>query len=236
MGQVTENTIRFILDYAEKGLHFPLTVNELQQLANLAACQLLNPPKHVDWDAVHKAIGKCAQGSYDVASTGTFLTPITSPAKVGGDERETLTDGEFRDLVNKVTNTAKVFGQTQQLRERIRDDLECVRSVSAFMSAVGHSEALGLIEHAITVANTHETGEHDDLRIVTLRMDEALRLRAALSADGGERKDAERWRAFRSRNELPDYLKAGKFFGAFGDDADAIIDAAIAAKAKGDAQ
>ncbi len=52
---------------------------------------------------------------------------LSSPAKVGGDEREAMTDGEFRDLVNKVTNTAKVFGQTQQLRERIRDDLEGVR-------------------------------------------------------------------------------------------------------------
>lgn len=45
----------------------------------------------------------------------------------GGDKRDALTDGEFRDLVNQVTQTAKAFGQTQQLRERIRADLECVR-------------------------------------------------------------------------------------------------------------
>lgn len=45
MGQVTKDTLHHILAYAEQGKHFPLTVNEVQQLARLAAQQLASPTK-----------------------------------------------------------------------------------------------------------------------------------------------------------------------------------------------
>ena len=45
MAQVTKNTIHYILAYAAQGKHFPLTVNELQQLAYLAGRQLASPVK-----------------------------------------------------------------------------------------------------------------------------------------------------------------------------------------------
>jgi hypothetical protein len=41
MGQVTSDTLKWIREYAEKGEHYPLTINEMQQLAFLAAKGLM---------------------------------------------------------------------------------------------------------------------------------------------------------------------------------------------------
>ncbi|MCW3675432.1 DUF551 domain-containing protein [Burkholderia cenocepacia] len=40
MGQVTEETCRFIIEYADRDKRFPLTVNEMRQLAYLANQQI----------------------------------------------------------------------------------------------------------------------------------------------------------------------------------------------------
>jgi hypothetical protein len=40
MGQVTEETCRFIIEYADRDERFPLTVNEMRQLAYLANQQI----------------------------------------------------------------------------------------------------------------------------------------------------------------------------------------------------
>ncbi|AVF41536.1 hypothetical protein AL486_18915 [Pandoraea apista] len=165
---------------------------------------------------------------------------ITSPAKVGGDEREAA----FRRIMGDLSMPADeassydqwLFNKTWDAAMHARIALLAPSTENA-----AHSEALFLINHAIDVANTYETGEHDDLRIVTLRMDEARRLLAALSADGGDREDAERYRivrhkvcivgdAFHIINLRPTYVAPDA-----GAELDAVVDA-IAAKAKGDAQ
>ncbi|EON13114.1 hypothetical protein C266_13919 [Pandoraea sp. SD6-2] len=86
-------------DYTNYGLaqelrrmptHHPEIVTEVirRLLESPWSAALTSPAKEVDWDVVRQAVGKCPAGSYDLESTGTFLTPISPTAQVGGDERE----------------------------------------------------------------------------------------------------------------------------------------------------
>lgn len=54
MGQVTENTCRYIIEYADRDERFPLTVNEMRQLAYLAqkhieAARRTTPDRGCEW-------------------------------------------------------------------------------------------------------------------------------------------------------------------------------------------
>ncbi|UVE57660.1 hypothetical protein [Burkholderia sp. EMB26] len=63
MGQVTEETCRLIIEYADRNERFPLTVNEMRQLAYLANQQI-----QVHQDAVFDAASQYDDNDVHVGS------------------------------------------------------------------------------------------------------------------------------------------------------------------------
>ncbi|MEF3068000.1 hypothetical protein [Pandoraea apista] len=158
-----------------------------------------------------------ATGSYKWRPTeklrGIMRAALSSPAKVGGDERDhialakamlVLVD-EYHDRPSSDTRTA--------LRVALTDEFSRLLARAA-LSADGNELELHRADYAaIKAAGFQDPGELLDAYL-------------KLSADGGERKDAERYRFLRECGfGMPKQLDA----------LDAAIDTAIAAKAKGDA-
>lgn len=66
MGQVTEETCRFIIEYADRDERFPLTVNEMRQLAYLANQQIRAASRTTpDRDAIIEECAKACEMERD---------------------------------------------------------------------------------------------------------------------------------------------------------------------------
>ncbi|MCO1382577.1 hypothetical protein [Burkholderia multivorans] len=80
MGQVTEETCRFIIEYADRDERFPLTVNEMRQLAYLANQQIRAARRTApDRDAI---IEECAKVCDEHAKTSYLVEAVTCARKI----------------------------------------------------------------------------------------------------------------------------------------------------------
>ncbi|EGD06625.1 hypothetical protein B1M_00565 [Burkholderia sp. TJI49] len=82
MGQVTEETCRLIIEYADRDERFPLTINEMRQLAYLANQQIQAGRRTTpDRDAI---IEECARACERVAE-GRSVVEMNVGAKLCAD-------------------------------------------------------------------------------------------------------------------------------------------------------
>ncbi|VVE53368.1 hypothetical protein PCO31111_04884 [Pandoraea communis] len=171
-----------------------------------------------------------------------WFAALTSPAKVGGNgliEQHARDSAELRRLCaarDEARRTAEYWKANH-----LAGNAEIERLRKLLEVKVGRDEREAFEAEATILSYRIAKDEDGDYlaldTAIAFRLFKALKARAALSADGGERKDAERWRWLVSNG------RTGSI--GFGDwwinadepksEWDAAIDAAIAAKAKGEA-
>ncbi|ANC43005.1 hypothetical protein [Pandoraea pnomenusa] len=194
------------------------------------------------WNLNSHGCGECC----DNALMGEQIEALVSPAKVGGDEREALPASVREALAFYADDTVDYITFAKDKRQVQLDS----RRNSPDWQEMGED---GRGHERFIVTSNKAIAALEDLD----RWEEA---RAALSADGGEDKqDAERWRFIREEHEGTESFDDAEGFtiteptaraftvfkpgrdvhlepiGCMPGELDAAIDAAIAAKAKGDA-
>ncbi|VVE28934.1 hypothetical protein PEP31012_03565 [Pandoraea eparura] len=172
---------------------------------------------------------------------------LTSPAKVGGDER--LTDAAIKVIADRYSSFVSV-GVYDETRYDCTEDFYnfCRELIRAALSVNGgerrDAEQVGGDGREAFEAWCKREFPGLEVRVqnllgtytkaITEWLHTGWQAHAALSADGGKRKDAERYRLLRDGSQhWCENSRADAIEGVFGEELDRLVDA-IAAKAKGE--